>query len=56
MDMIDKIRNNENSPIYLALLIGFLTGLVVGFMISPIKKGIQIGSENRIEKCSDDEA
>lgn len=37
-----KLKNKENIP----LLISFLIGIIVGFIISPIKKGIAIFSYN----------
>ena len=46
--MLEKLKNHENTPVYLALLIGFLAGTVLGFLISPIQKGITIGSHNQI--------
>ncbi|MBQ7003859.1 MAG: hypothetical protein IJN57_07850 [Oscillospiraceae bacterium] len=58
MNLIDKIKKNENTPIYLAFTLGILTGTIIGFLASPIKAGITIGSNNNIENnegCGTDE-
>ncbi|MDE7122314.1 MAG: hypothetical protein K2O42_09155 [Oscillospiraceae bacterium] len=44
----EKIKQNENLPLYLCLMIIFLLGMIAGFLIAPVKKGIAIGSHNRI--------
>ncbi|MDE6086995.1 MAG: hypothetical protein K2G25_01250 [Oscillospiraceae bacterium] len=44
----EKIKQNENLPLYLCLVIIFLLGMIAGFLIAPVKKGIAIGSNNRI--------
>ncbi|MBR6618245.1 MAG: hypothetical protein IKL00_10305 [Oscillospiraceae bacterium] len=49
MNLIEKIKKNENSPIYLAFTLGILTGTIIGFLASPVKAGITIGSNNNIE-------
>lgn len=49
MNLIEKIKQNENSPIYLAFTLGTLLGIIIGFLASPIKKGMTIGSYNNIE-------
>lgn len=46
MKIIDNIKKETNGSAFLNLLIGFLSGIIVGFVISPIKKGIAIGSYN----------
>ncbi len=60
MNLIEKIKQNENSPIYLAFTLGILTGTIIGFLASPIKSGITIGSNNNIENnegcCNDEDA
>lgn len=59
MNLIDRIKQNKNSPVYLAFTLGILTGTIIGFLASPIKKGITIGSYNHIENdegcCKDEE-
>ncbi|MBQ2824502.1 MAG: hypothetical protein IJF18_07985 [Oscillospiraceae bacterium] len=45
-NFIEKIKEDKNTPIILAALIGFLAGLVLGFVLSPVKKGVTIGSNN----------
>ncbi len=57
MNLIEKIKQNENSPIYLAFTLGTLLGIIIGFLASPIKKGMTIGSYNNIENnegCCDE--
>ena len=49
MNLIEKIKQNENAPIYLAFTLGILTGTIIGFLASPVKAGITIGSNNIIE-------
>lgn len=49
MNLIEKIKQNENSPIYLAFTLGALLGIIIGFLASPIKQGMTIGSNNNIE-------
>ncbi len=58
MNLIEKIKQNENSPIYLAFTLGALLGMIVGFLVSPIKAGMTFGSNNIItnnEGCCKDE-
>ncbi len=60
MNLIEKIKQNENSPIYLAFTLGTLLGIIIGFLASPIKKGMTIGSYNNIENnegcCKDEDS
>lgn len=35
-----------------ALLIGFLVGLITGFLIAPIKNGMRISSDDCYENCA----
>ncbi len=49
MDIVEKLKQNENTPIYLAFTLGILTGTIIGFLVSPIKAGVTIGSNNNIE-------
>ncbi len=44
MDLMDKIKQNENTPIYIALLIGFLIGMLFGILLSPVMKGLNINT------------
>lgn len=46
MKIIDKLEENSSNPAFLYLLLGFLAGIIVGFIASPVKKGIAIGSYN----------
>ncbi|MDE6729202.1 MAG: hypothetical protein K2J71_00290 [Oscillospiraceae bacterium] len=46
--LTEKIKQNENLPLYLCLVIIFLLGMIAGFLIAPVKKGIIMGSNNRI--------
>ncbi len=59
MNLIEKIKQDENSPIFLAFALGALLGIIIGFLASPIKKGVTIGSYNNIENnegcCGKDE-
>ncbi len=59
MNLIDKIKQNENTPIYLAFTLGILTGTIIGFLASPVKAGVTIGSNNNIENnegfCKDED-
>ena len=45
-EIIEKIKGNKDSDFFHALLIGFLAGIAVGFIASPVKNGITIGSYN----------
>lgn len=51
----EKLRQNENLPLYLVCMIIFLAGVIAGFLLSPVKKGISIGSHNRIETYQPDD-
>ena len=46
-DVITRVLQYEHTPIITAAAIGFLTGVIVGFMAAPIKKGVTIGCNNR---------
>jgi hypothetical protein len=39
-------RMIKKSELILATLCGFFFGVVIGFLISPIKKGIEIGNDS----------
>ena len=45
-DAITRILNYEHTPIITAAAVGFLTGVIVGFLISPVKNGIKVLSDN----------
>ncbi|MDE5768953.1 MAG: hypothetical protein K2H29_12775 [Oscillospiraceae bacterium] len=49
----EKIKQNENLPLYLCLVIIFLLGMIAGFLIAPVKKGIAIGNNNRMIDLTD---
>lgn len=55
MKLVDKIKERTSDSFSAALLVGFLSGIVVGFILSPIKKGISIGSNNNITQIEDSE-
>ncbi|MFA9375265.1 MAG: hypothetical protein ACERKZ_00785 [Lachnotalea sp.] len=49
--MIEKIQNfleSEHTPLEkgLLILVGFFSGIIIGFIFSPIKKGVKLCSEN----------
>ena len=46
MDLIKKLDLENKEKVILYLIIGFLSGLIIGFIFSPIKNGIAIGSYN----------
>ena len=46
MDLIEQFKEEKGEMAFLYLLIGFLAGIVVGFIASPVKNGIAIGSYN----------
>ena len=54
-DIVECAKENPNTPIYVALLIGFLIGMVCGFLLAPVKKGVSIGSNNSITALDDDD-
>lgn len=55
LDIVETIRECPNSPLYLALLIGFLVGVIVGFLVSPVRNGVTVASNNTIVGGDDDE-
>ncbi|WP_295069445.1 hypothetical protein [Ruminococcus sp.] len=46
MDSIEQFKEEKGEKAFLYMLIGFLAGIVVGFIASPVKNGIAIGSYN----------
>ncbi|MBQ8928309.1 MAG: hypothetical protein IJ055_08585 [Oscillospiraceae bacterium] len=48
-DVIDRILSYKHTPVITATAVGFLTGMIVGFLVSPVKNGVKIGSENAID-------
>ena len=46
MDSIEKFKQEKGEKAFLYMLIGFLAGIIVGFIASPVKNGIAIGSYN----------
>jgi len=45
-EIIEKVKENKGTDFFLALFIGFLAGMAIGVIISPVKNGISIGSYN----------
>ncbi|MGN0677121.1 MAG: hypothetical protein ACI4K5_05190 [Ruminococcus sp.] len=45
-EIIEKVKENKKIDFFIALLIGFLAGIAVGLIVSPVKNGIAIGSYN----------
>ncbi len=46
-DLITRVLEYEHTPIIAAATVGFLAGVIVGFAMSPIKKGVRIGCNNK---------
>lgn len=46
MKIIEKIKQNYSAEVMLLTISGFLAGVIVGIIISPVKNGIAIGSYN----------
>ena len=51
---IESIRESSSAVVLFGLC-GFLLGIMFGFFLSPIKKGITIGSNNTVNNFKDDE-
>ncbi len=51
MKTIEKIRT-ENVSVVLLALCCFFAGMVFGFLLSPVKKGMTIGSNNNFENSN----
>ena len=48
-DLIDRIISYKHTPVITAAAVGFLTGVIVGFALSPIKHGVKMFSENAFD-------
>lgn len=46
MERIKNFLDFSNKEAILAILCGFFGGVVIGFLIAPIKKGIYCGNNN----------
>ena len=46
MEAIRKFKEENGEKAFLYVLIGFLAGVIVGLLLSPVKNGIAIGSYN----------
>jgi hypothetical protein len=46
MESIEQFKEKNGEKAFLFILIGFLAGIIVGFIASPVKNGIAIGSYN----------
>jgi len=55
MKLINKLKERTSDSFFSAILIGFLSGVIFGFILSPIKKGISIGSNNNITQIEGSE-
>ena len=51
----EKVRESQVGPICIAATIGFLSGVCIGLVLSPVKNGINILSNNDLhtEECED---
>lgn len=49
MSLINKIKEDENCIVILALIVGFLAGLAAGLLLAPAKNGIAFFSNNRAD-------
>lgn len=52
---LQRIRENAYS-VWLMTACAFLLGMVFGFFLSPVKKGVTIGSNNHVVNKEDDYA
>lgn len=48
-DPITRVLEYEHTPIIAAAALGFLTGVIVGFAVSPVKQGVNLFSANAID-------
>lgn len=46
MNKIKEFAENHEENVILYILLGFFIGVLVGFVVSPIKKGITVFSNN----------
>ncbi|MCD7811254.1 MAG: hypothetical protein LUG91_05310 [Ruminococcus sp.] len=46
MKILDKMKESCSADVMLLVLVSFFIGLIAGFIISPVKNGIAIGSYN----------
>lgn len=46
MKLINQIKENYSSEVMLLSVVCFLAGAILGILVSPVKKGIAIGSYN----------
>ena len=46
MEYIKKFKEENGETVFLYVLVAFLSGIIIGFLFSPIKKGIAVGSHN----------
>ena len=51
---IESIKESSAAVILFGIC-GFLLGIMFGFLASPVKKGINIGSNNTVNKYENDE-
>lgn len=52
--LIEKAQN-DTSIMWLVVLVSFLTGIVAGILIAPVKNGLSIASNNTIIGGDDDD-
>ena len=48
----DKLRENEWFLPVIALVVGFLAGMIAGFLLAPAKNGINILSHNNVDRTA----
>ncbi len=46
MKITEKIKSNYSAEVMLLTIVSFLSGVIAGIIISPVKNGISIGSYN----------
>ena len=56
-DVLSRVLNYEHTPLITAAAVGFLAGVVIGFALSPVKRGVNVLSNNDLhtEEYADNE-
>lgn len=57
-DIVSRVLQYEHTPLITAAAVGFLAGVIVGFALSPVKRGINVLSNNDLhtEEYADDDS